>query len=185
MRATQFHELIATLLDDSERLPVAPLPLDFLFQPWRPREVAGRIADLRRQASPTGRADDFGGPEVLTLDEMAATVASAHGAAPAAGHACPIPGRVGLGFRAGRNTCPGAPRLAPRPGRSSLCRPDPAPVGSRRMTWLLCDYGEVLCLAPSAADRAALAGGGRLGPGPGRLLGRRTGPIDRPTTGPT
>ena len=24
------------------------------------------------------------------------------------------------------------------------------------MTWLLCDYGEVLCLAPSAADRAAL-----------------------------
>jgi putative hydrolase of the HAD superfamily len=24
------------------------------------------------------------------------------------------------------------------------------------MTWLLCDYGEVLCMAPSAADRAAL-----------------------------
>jgi putative hydrolase of the HAD superfamily len=24
------------------------------------------------------------------------------------------------------------------------------------MTWLLCDYGEVLCLAPSTADRAAL-----------------------------
>jgi putative hydrolase of the HAD superfamily len=24
------------------------------------------------------------------------------------------------------------------------------------MTWLLCDYGEVLCLPPSAADRAAL-----------------------------
>jgi hypothetical protein len=26
------------------------------------------------------------------------------------------------------------------------------------MTWLLCDYGEVLALAPSAADRDALAG---------------------------
>ena len=25
------------------------------------------------------------------------------------------------------------------------------------MTWLLCDYGEVLCLAPSDADREALA----------------------------
>jgi putative hydrolase of the HAD superfamily len=34
------------------------------------------------------------------------------------------------------------------------------------VTWLLCDYGEVLCLAPPAADRAALeAAAGRDGPG--------------------
>jgi len=34
------------------------------------------------------------------------------------------------------------------------------------VTWLLCDYGEVLALAPSAADRDALESAARAG-GPG------------------
>lgn len=35
------------------------------------------------------------------------------------------------------------------------------------MTWLLCDYGEVLCLPPSDADRAALAAAAQWEPAQG------------------
>ena len=153
LRATQFHELIAGLLTTVERFPVAPLPLDFMFQTVAAGEVAGRIADLVA-GEPAGRADDFGGPEVLTLDDMAHEW-RAHRGRPRRLVRLPIGGKVGAGFRLGREHRPGSPRRHPDlegvPGR-----PDPAPGRVGRMTWLLCDYGEVLCLAPSAADRAAL-----------------------------
>lgn len=104
LRATQFHELMARLLPATERLPVAPLPLDFLFQPVAAREVAGRIADLI-VGPPTQRADDFGGPEVLTLDEIAKAWRT-HRGRPRRLVRLPIPGRIGTGFRRGRNTTP-------------------------------------------------------------------------------
>jgi uncharacterized protein YbjT (DUF2867 family) len=104
LRATQFHQMIAALLKASERLPVAPLPLDFLFQPVAADEVAGRIADLI-VGSPIRRADDFGGPEVLRLDEMAHRW-RAHRGRPRRLVRLPVPGQVGAGFRIGRNTAP-------------------------------------------------------------------------------
>src|SRR6202042_2027949 len=64
LRATQFHELLAMALHGAARLPVAPLPLDALFQSVAAAEVAGRVADVLA-GPPLGRAPDFGGPEVL------------------------------------------------------------------------------------------------------------------------
>jgi uncharacterized protein YbjT (DUF2867 family) len=63
VRATQSHELIAKLLRAAERLPVAPLPLRFRFQPVAAADVASRITELAR-AQPAGHVADFGGPEV-------------------------------------------------------------------------------------------------------------------------
>ena len=104
VRATQFHELIAGLLRAAERLPVVPLPLRFRFQPVAAADVAGRIAELAR-ARPAGRVADFGGPELLTLGDMARTWRHARGR-PRACWPVPVPGRVGRAFRAGLNTCP-------------------------------------------------------------------------------
>lgn len=104
LRATQFHELIAAALKAAGRLPVAPLPLDFLFQPVAAGEVAGRIADLV-VGPPVGRADDFGGPEVLTLADMADRWKAQGGRARRLVR-LPVPGQVGTAFRLGRNTAP-------------------------------------------------------------------------------
>jgi uncharacterized protein YbjT (DUF2867 family) len=104
LRATQFHELIAGVLKTAERLPVAPLPLDFMFQTVAAGDVAGRIADLIA-GEPAGRADDFGGPEVLTLEEMADEWRAQRGR-PRRLVRLPIGGKVGAGFRQGRTTAP-------------------------------------------------------------------------------
>jgi uncharacterized protein YbjT (DUF2867 family) len=104
LRATQSHELIAVLLKAVQRLPIAPLPLDFLFQSVAAREVARRIADLI-VGQPVGRAGDFGGPEVLTLGDMAQRWSEYRGG-PRRMIRVPIPGPVGRGFRLGRATAP-------------------------------------------------------------------------------
>jgi uncharacterized protein YbjT (DUF2867 family) len=104
LRATQFHELIARLLTAVERLPVAPLPLDFCFQPVAGRDVAGRIADLVA-GEPVGRAADFGGPEVLTLADIAQRW-TVHRGRPGRLVRLPVPGQIGTGFRLGRHTAP-------------------------------------------------------------------------------
>lgn len=103
-RATQFHELVAELLRRAGKLPVAPLPLDFQFQPVAALEVATRIADLL-DAGPGGRAPDFGGPEVRTLGQLAWMWRAARGR-PRRIVNLRLPGRVARGFRRGDNTCP-------------------------------------------------------------------------------
>jgi uncharacterized protein YbjT (DUF2867 family) len=104
LRATQFHELLAMALRPLERWPLAPLPSGFRFQSVAAREVAGRVVDVVGQ-SPVGRADDFGGPEVLSLADMAATWRAQRGR-PRRFVTLPLPGRVAQGFKAARNTCP-------------------------------------------------------------------------------
>jgi uncharacterized protein YbjT (DUF2867 family) len=104
LRATQFHELIAWPLRGAERLPVAPLPLDFRFQTVAAADAAARAAELIG-GEPTGGIVNFGGPEVLTLEEMAETWRAARGR-PRRTVRLPLPGRVARAFREGRNTCP-------------------------------------------------------------------------------
>ncbi|QIS19050.1 SDR family oxidoreductase [Nocardia terpenica] len=104
LRATQFHDLIATLLRATEHVPFAPLPLDFRFQPVAAEDVAVRIADLL-DTEPCSRAPDFGGPEVHTLAELADTWRAHRGGL----HhplRLPLPGRIAAAYRAGDNTCP-------------------------------------------------------------------------------
>ncbi|MBF6163546.1 NAD(P)H-binding protein [Streptomyces gardneri] len=107
LRATQFHELLGAVLQTVEGWPVAPLPSSFRFQPVAAADVAGRIAELA-ESGPLGRAPDFGGPEVLTMAQLAQVWRDAR-RRPRRIVALPVPGRVGRAFRAGVNTCPDHP----------------------------------------------------------------------------
>ncbi len=103
-RATQFHQLVALWLGRAERLPLAPLPLSFRFQPIAAAEVAERVARLV-SGEPLGRAPDLGGPEVLELREMVAAWRARRGR-PRLVAPLPTAGRVAHAMREGRNTCP-------------------------------------------------------------------------------
>lgn len=104
LRATQFHELIAWVLSSVERLPLAPLPTDFRFQPVATTDVAARIAELAA-GEPLGMAPDFGGPEARTLGELAEVWQAAR-KRPRRIVRIPLPGRIARAYRAGENTCP-------------------------------------------------------------------------------
>jgi uncharacterized protein YbjT (DUF2867 family) len=67
-RATQFHDLLDRVLG----FGVFPTTRRMAFQPVDPAEVAVRLADLV-EARPTGRAPDFGGPQILTMDQLGST----------------------------------------------------------------------------------------------------------------
>lgn len=70
LRATQFHDLLATLFATLSRSPVMPLPGGTRFQPVDVRDVAGRLVTLAT-GSPQGRVADFGGPEVRDVTDLA------------------------------------------------------------------------------------------------------------------
>jgi uncharacterized protein YbjT (DUF2867 family) len=103
-RATQFHELLAQGLRAAGRLPVAPLPLGWQVQPVAADEVAERIAELIA-ADPAGRAEDFGGPEVLDVKRVLEVWRGRHRRPRAVLHV-PVPGRTSRALRQGLNTTP-------------------------------------------------------------------------------
>ncbi|WP_421735746.1 SDR family oxidoreductase [Cellulomonas sp.] len=78
LRATQFHDFVATLLDYLSRGPVALAPAGMDDQPVDVREVAARLAELV-DAGPSGRVDDLGGPQVLSTTELMRTYLAATG----------------------------------------------------------------------------------------------------------
>lgn len=104
LRATQFHELLERALRAIERLPVAPLPLDWRFQSVAAAEVASRAVGLL-EGAPLGRAPDFGGPEVLTGRRIVEAWRERR-KRPRAVLNLRWPGRVSRGFREGLHTCP-------------------------------------------------------------------------------
>lgn len=66
-RATQFHELLDMFLS----YPAFIKTPNLAFQVVDVGEVATRLADLV-EAGPSGRAPDFGGPEVVPVSDLAA-----------------------------------------------------------------------------------------------------------------
>jgi uncharacterized protein YbjT (DUF2867 family) len=64
-RATQFHDLVDRFL----ALPVSAKTPHLRFQPVAPDDVSARLAELV-SAGPSGHAPDFGGPEILPIDEL-------------------------------------------------------------------------------------------------------------------
>jgi uncharacterized protein YbjT (DUF2867 family) len=78
LRATQFHDLVATMLGALARSPVVVVPDGLLDQPVDVREVARRLADLAA-LPPQGRVPDVGGPQVLPVAELARTYLAATG----------------------------------------------------------------------------------------------------------
>lgn len=104
LRATQFHQLVAAALRATRRWPVTPLPLDVVCQSVAAAEVAARAADVL-DGPPLGRAADFGGPEVLTGWQLAATWRARFGR-PRRVLNVALPGRTYRAFADGLNTCP-------------------------------------------------------------------------------
>ncbi len=71
LRATQFHDLIDVVLQRSSRVPgMIVLPFASRLQPVEAKEVAARVVEVVLGA-PGGLLDDFGGPEVTDLRNLA------------------------------------------------------------------------------------------------------------------
>lgn len=104
LRATQFHPLIAAILQPLKWMPVGLLPTDFQFQPIAPEDAAQRLVQCVADG-PVGRAPDIGGPQVLRLRDMAKEWMAVHNTRRPLLRV-PLPGKVAAGFRAGNNTVP-------------------------------------------------------------------------------
>ncbi|GAA2444660.1 NAD(P)H-binding protein [Actinomadura vinacea] len=105
LRATQFHDLIAKVLRSLSAVPaVLPVPAGMRFQTVDTGEVAERLAGLALHG-PAGRVEVMGGPQILTLEEMARDYLSATGRRRRV-TIVPFPGRVARGFRDGLHLAP-------------------------------------------------------------------------------
>lgn len=104
LRTTQFHDLVAQVVDMAAKLPVVPLPYGVRVQPIAVEEVADRLAELAVPA-PSGRVPDMGGPEISTLPELARAYLAATGRRR---RVVPLPlwGKAYAGFRRGGNLTP-------------------------------------------------------------------------------
>jgi uncharacterized protein YbjT (DUF2867 family) len=71
VRATQFHELIATVAG-AARWPVAFVPPNVTTQPCERTWIAEQLADIALATPPDGyqRSPDLAGPEILTVPEV-------------------------------------------------------------------------------------------------------------------
>lgn len=103
-RFTQFHPFVDDLVARSARLPVVPAPRGLRFQPIAVEDAAARLVH-HVGTGPARRAPDLGGPEVLTLGELATTWLRAQGRRRPV-LPVPFPGRLGRAFKAGANLSP-------------------------------------------------------------------------------
>lgn len=102
-RATQFYSLIDTLIGMSAKWPVAALATDFRLQPNDPGDFAKQLCAAVVQG-PAGRLPDFGGPEVLTLGDMARSWLDVQGMGKRIIR-MPLPGKAAGELRQGALTC--------------------------------------------------------------------------------
>ena len=70
LRATQFHDLVAQVFAAQRYLPVVVAP-KMMMQPIAVEEVAARLTELVGAPPLKGRAPDIGGPERLSVPELA------------------------------------------------------------------------------------------------------------------
>lgn len=104
LRATQFHDLILTVVRGMARLPVCPVPSGLRAQPIDAGEVAARLVSLALGA-PAGLVPDLAGPEIHGLDDLLRTYLRT------VGKRRPIlpvrvPGQAFRALRAGANLAP-------------------------------------------------------------------------------
>jgi uncharacterized protein YbjT (DUF2867 family) len=104
LRATQFYTLVDSFFQKFMRWPLVLLPSDLLGQPIAPADVAERVRDTLC-AGETGRLPDIGGPEVLTLGQLARTWLAVRGMQRRLVH-LPLPGQFVAAVRQGALTCP-------------------------------------------------------------------------------
>jgi len=101
VRATQFHEYVAAMMDAAARDRAVPVP-NALLQPVACAEVARVVADVAERGPRHGRTE-IGGPEVASLRELAETWRRAAGKHPVL-IPVPLPGRLGRALRGGALT---------------------------------------------------------------------------------
>ena len=107
LRATQFHDLVASLLGLAARVPVVPVPAATSFQPIDVPEVAAHLIALAA-GGPVGRADDLGGPQVRSAADLARVYVRSKGLRR---RVLPVrlPGRVAGALRSGGLLATGYP----------------------------------------------------------------------------
>ena len=69
LRATQFHDLALTAVEQLARLPVVPVPAGMRGQPVDADEVAARLVELALDG-PAGLVPDLAGPRAYGIDEL-------------------------------------------------------------------------------------------------------------------
>ena len=107
LRTTQFHSLPDSVLKTLTKLPgLIALPRNLRDQPIDVDEVAARLAELALAPGPSRRVDDMGGPEVLSLADMAGSYLAARGLRRPVKLPLPLFGRAARGFRAGEHLAP-------------------------------------------------------------------------------
>lgn len=116
LRATQFHELVASLVAGLARPPVAAAPA-IRLQPVDRAEVAAAMVDAV-EAGPAGRLPDVAGPQALLLPDLVRSWLLAHGRRRRTVTVA-IPGSVGRRLREG-----------------ALCNPDRATGRTTFEQWL-------------------------------------------------
>ncbi|QTD97298.1 SDR family oxidoreductase [Streptomyces cyanogenus] len=104
LRATQFHDLVVTLLQGLAKPPVLVVPAGVPDQPVEVAEVAERLAGLALGA-PAGRVPDMAGPEVRTFDSLARAYLRATGRRRPVVRV-PLAGKTYRAFRAGGHLAP-------------------------------------------------------------------------------
>lgn len=107
LRTTQFHNLPYMVFNVLTKIPgIIVLPAGLRDQPIDVGEVAERLAQLALAAGPAQRADDMGGPEVLTIEEMARAYLRARGLRRPVRVPLPLFGKAARGFREGHHLAP-------------------------------------------------------------------------------
>jgi uncharacterized protein YbjT (DUF2867 family) len=99
LRVTQFHDFVDHLLATTRRGPVLPVPMGWRAQPVDVGDVAAHVTEVAG-GSPAGGVVEFGGPEELSVADIARNWAAAREpGAPVV--ATPIPGRLSAAVRDG------------------------------------------------------------------------------------
>ena len=104
LRATQFHDLVLTVVSQLATLPLIPVPSGFRFQPVDAGEVAARLVDLAL-AAPAGLVPDIGGPRVYATSDLVRAYLRARGKRRAL-VPIPVPGRAARAVREGATLAP-------------------------------------------------------------------------------
>lgn len=104
LRATQFHDLVASALRVLTRPPVVLLPTGTACQPVDVRDVAPRLVELAL-APANGRAADLGGPQVRPVCDLARAYLHAVGRRRPV-WPVPLPGAIARGYRQGGHLAP-------------------------------------------------------------------------------
>jgi uncharacterized protein YbjT (DUF2867 family) len=106
LRATQFHDFVATIFAAQKYSPVLFVP-SISVQPIAVAEVGARLIELV-DGAPVGRVDDIGGPELLTGRELATSWREATGSRRSI-WPLRLPGKTFKAIASGHNLVPGEP----------------------------------------------------------------------------